>query len=68
MLIANTTRSAHLEHLSKRRTLQYISGRLFERNREQWGNIGIRSIDAKITQTTNLIVDICMTKAIGYYG
>ena len=39
--------------------IQYISGWLFERNREQWGN-GIRSIDAKLTQTTNPIVNMTM--------
>ena len=44
-------------------TLQYISGWLFERNREQWG-IGIRSIDAKITQTTNPIVNMTKTKGL----
>ena len=38
--------------------LQYISGWLFESN----GEIGIRSIDAKITQTINPIVN--MTKTI----
>ena len=45
--------------------VQYISGWLFERNREQW-EIGIRSTDAKITQTTNPIVN--MTKTIGLFA
>ena len=47
-----------------KQSLQYISGWLFERNREQWGNRD-KVYCAKITQTTNPIVN--MTKTIGLW-
>ena len=43
--------------------IQYISGCLREIGSN--GEIGIMSIDAKITQTTNPIVNNIMTKTIG---